>query len=68
VSEERRDYRVIISIPEDEEWEEQELIDGQIFNHVDDAKERASQIDLGRYSEGTRTYIEYLPRSAWRRL
>lgn len=68
MSDTRYEYRVIIYIPQDEEWEEQELIDGQVFVTPGEAEARRGEIDLSSYSEGTTTYVEVQSYTPWARL
>lgn len=62
------EYRVIIDIPEDQWWDAQELVDGEVFLTPGEAETRRGEMDLSRYPKGTTTYVEVRSFTDWGRL
>lgn len=61
-------FRVIIDIPEDDEWEAQELIDSLVFEDEQKARAYGNSLNLAAYPDGTTTYLEWRPKPEWRRV
>lgn len=61
-------YRVIIDVPEDDEWEAQQLLDYMVFDDEQKARAYANTMNLSKYPKGTSTFLEVRPRTQWRRL
>lgn len=59
------EYRIVIHVMEDDEWEEQELILGREWTDSNQAQQHMSEMDLSRYPKGTYALIEYRTMPRW---
>lgn len=61
----RHEYRVILQVPEDGEWEAQEIISGKVWGTPEEAQ---AEIDVPldqRWPQGCTRYIESRSISEW---
>lgn len=61
------EYQVVTHVPEDDEWEDQELVSG-VLTKEEAMVEVAKPIDRRYYPEGTTCYIEVRSYTDWERL
>jgi hypothetical protein len=59
----RYEYQVVTAIPENDEWAEQELVQGA--SSLEDALARAEAPIEHHYPQGTRRYIEVCSHTDW---
>lgn len=53
------EYRVVLWIMQDDEWEEDKIYLDRTFSTYEEAKARAVQEDVSKFSDGTFTYVEH---------